>query len=216
MLGLLGAGAAPAGVLAGRSSEANAWPPTNPSNYAAFVAYLAQRYGTRLAAIEVWNEPDQANQAYFAGPEKAVSAMRRSCGRPIRRSSRRTRSVPVLAGSLVGSNGIFLRALYAAGIKGYYDGLAVHFYTLTLASLRSIHEVQLANGDTTPLWLDEFGWSSCWPRLKLQQEQPMRDCSQTQAHNITTPVRELARTPYVAAEVLYQLAGSTAPETLGF
>ena len=41
-------------------------------------------------------------------------------------------SVPVLAGSLVGSNGVFLRALYAAGIKGYYDGLAVHFYNLTL------------------------------------------------------------------------------------
>ncbi len=60
-------------------------------------------------------------------------------------------NVPVLAGSLVGSNGVFLRALYAAGIKGYYDGLAVHFYNLTLGSLRAIHEVQLANGDTKPL-----------------------------------------------------------------
>ena len=69
------------------------------------------------------------------------SATPRCCAPPTRRSSRRTRSVPVLAGSLVGSNGVFLRALYAAGIKGYYDGLSVHFYTLTLASLRSIHEV---------------------------------------------------------------------------
>ena len=80
-------------------------------------------------------------------------------------------SVLVLAGSLVGSNGNFLRALYAAGIKGYYDGLSVHFYNLTLGSLRSIHEAQLANGDTKPLWLDEFGWSSCWPARKIEQEQ---------------------------------------------
>ncbi len=77
--------------------------------------------------------------------------------------------VAVLAGSLVGSNGVFLRALYAAGIKGYYDGLAVHFYTLTLGSLRAIHEVQLAGGDHTPLWLDEFGWSSCWPHQKVSR-----------------------------------------------
>ncbi len=79
--------------------------------------------------------------------------------------------MPVLGGSLVGSNGVFLRALYAAGIKGYYDGLAVHFYTLVLGSLRYLHEVQLQNGDPTPLWLDEFGWSSCWPRQRIQQEQ---------------------------------------------
>ena len=78
----------------------------------------------------------------------------------------------MVAGSLVGSNGAFLRALYAAGIKGYYDGLSVHYYHLTLASLRSIHEVQVANGDTKPLWLDEFGWSSCWPRAGSSRNRP--------------------------------------------
>ena len=78
----------------------------------------------------------------------------------------------MLAGSLVGSNGLFLRALYAAGIKGYYDGLSVHFYNLTLASLRAIHEMQLANGDSKPLWLDEFGWSSCWPRTASSRNRP--------------------------------------------
>ncbi len=168
------ASSAPASLLRacmpGGSSKANAWPPSNPATYAAFVAYLAQRYGTRLAAIEVWNEPDQANEHYFAGPEKPqrYAAILRAAYPAIKQANP---SVPVLAGSLVGSNGVFLRALYAAGIKGYYDGLAVHFYTLTLASLRSIHEVQLANGDTKPLWLDEFGWSSCWPRYRIQQEQ---------------------------------------------
>ena len=51
------ASAAPAALLqacspAG-SSRAASWPPREPAAYAAFVAYLAQRYGTALAAIEI-------------------------------------------------------------------------------------------------------------------------------------------------------------------
>jgi hypothetical protein len=204
------ASSAPASLLRkcvpGRSAAANAWPPREPSAYAAFVAYLAARYGTRLAAIEVWNEPDQANEAYFAGPEKPqhYAAMLRAAYPAIKQANP---NVKVLAGSLVGSNGVFLRALYAAGIKGYYDGLAVHFYTLTLGALRAIHETQLANGDNTPLWLDEFGWSSCWPKQKIQQEQGCVS-PKIQATDITNLYRSLARTPYVAAAVLYKLQDS--------
>ncbi len=190
----------------GSRDEANAWPPRNPSPYAAVVAYLVQRYGTRLAAIEIWNEPDQANQLYFAGPNKArrYATLLRAAYPAIKRINPK---VPVLAGSLVGSNGVFLQALYAAGIKGYYDGLAVHFYTLTLASLRSFREVQIANGDTKPLWLDEFGWSSCWPQYRAQQEQGCVT-PKVQATNITNIFRSLAHVPYLAAETLYQLHGS--------
>jgi len=192
------------------SSQANAWPPRTPADFAAFVAYLAQRYGTHLAAIEVWNEPDQANQLYFAGPNKPqrYAAILRAAYPAIKQANP---NVPVLAGSLVGANGVFLRALYAAGIKGYYDGLAVHFYTLTLASLRSIHEVQLANGDTKPLWLDEFGWSSCYPRQKIQQEQACVT-KQIQATNMANTIRALAHTAYIAAAVLYKLQDSPQEE----
>jgi polysaccharide biosynthesis protein PslG len=194
------------------SSRANSWPPRDPAAYAGFVAYLAQRYGARLSAIEVWNEPDQANENYFAGPEKPrrYAAILRAAYAAIKRANAR---VPVLGGSLVGSNGVFLRALYAAGIKGYYDGLSVHFYNLVLASLRALHEVQLANGDTRPLWLNEFGWSSCWPRQRTQQEQACVTAA-TQASNLTDAFRALARTPYVAAEVVYKLQNS-ATENFG-
>jgi hypothetical protein len=191
------------GCAPGRWTEANAWPPREPATYAAFVAYLAARYGTKLAAIEIWNEPDQANETYFAGPAKPqrYAAILRAAYPAIKRAAP---SVQVLAGSLVGSNGVFLRALYAAGIKGYYDGLAVHFYTLTLGSLRAIHETQLAAGDHTPLWLDEFGWPSCWPRQRVQQEQGCVT-PRVQATNIANTFRALARTPWVAAAVLYGL-----------
>jgi hypothetical protein len=191
----------------GRASRANAWPPSDPTAYGAFTAFLARRYGTRLAAVEVWNEPDQRNEDYFAGPNKAqrYAAVLRAAYPAVKQANP---DVPVLAGSLVGSNGAFLRALYAAGIRGYYDGLAVHFYTLTLASVRAIHETQLANRDDTPLWLDEFGWSSCWPGHRTQQEQACVT-SRIEAANITNTFRALTTAPYVAAEVLYKLRNST-------
>ncbi len=193
-----------------RQTQANAWPPRDAAPYGAFTAFLAQRYGAQLAAIEIWNEPDQANQDYLAGPNKPqqYAAILRAAYPAIKQVNP---NVPVLAGSIVGSNGVFLRALYAAGIKGYYDGLAVHFYTLTLGALRAIHETQLANGDTKPLWLDEFGWSSCWPRQRVQQEQGCVT-PQVQGVNLANIFRSLARTPYVAADVVYKLQSTTSED----
>jgi polysaccharide biosynthesis protein PslG len=189
-----------------RSSRANSWPPSKPADFAAFTSYLAKRYGSPGTAIEVWNEPDQANEDYFAGPHKAAryAALLRAAYPAIKQANPQ---VSVLAGSLVGSNGVFLRSLYTAGIKGFYDGLAVHFYTLTLAAVRAIHGVQLANGDTTPLWLDEFGWSSCWPRHRIELEQGCVT-AQTQAANFSDVFRSLATTPYIAAEVIFKLQDS--------
>lgn len=204
------ASSAPSSLLrrcsGGQPSYANAWTPRDPGDYARFVAYLASRYGSTLAAIEIWNEPDQANQLYFAGPNKArrYAALLRVAYPAIKLANP---AVRVIAGSLVGSNGVFLRSLYAAGIKGYYDGLAVHFYTLGLASLRAVHEVQLANGDTKPLWLDEFGWSSCYPRRKIQEEQACVT-NAVQGRNLSDMFHALAQTPYVAARVSYELRNS--------
>ncbi|HEY7934737.1 MAG TPA: glycosyl hydrolase [Solirubrobacteraceae bacterium] len=208
------ASSAPASLIgkcrAGGQSKANSWPPSEPARFAAFVAYLTQRYGSSLTAIEVWNEPDQANQDYFAGPDKPrrYAAILRSAYPAIKQVDP---AVDVLGGSLVGSGGSFLRALYAAGIKGYYDGLAVHFYTLVLGSLRSIHETQLANGDHTPLWLDEFGWSSCYPHRRVEQEQACVT-PKVQAANLASTFRLLARTPFVAAEVPYELKSSVSED----
>jgi hypothetical protein len=204
------ASSAPAAILSQcvptRPSEAKRWPPRNPGDYAAFVAFLARRYGARLAAIEIWNEPDQSNQLYLAGPEKVqrYAAILKAAYPAIKQADP---GVTVLGGSLVGSNGVFLRALYANGIKGYYDGLAVHYYNLTLASLRSIREVQLANRDVQPLWLDEFGWSDCYPHERIQEEQACVT-TQVQAANLSSTLRTLARTSYVAAAVVFELQDS--------
>jgi len=205
------ASSAPAKLLRecrpGVASAANAYPPRTTAPYTSIVAYLARRYGKGLAALEVWSEPDQVNEAYFAGPEKPAryAALLRAAYPAIKQADP---SLTVLGGSLTGSNGRFLKALYAAGIKGYYDGLSVHYYNLTLASVRSIHEVQIANGDNTPLWLDEFGWTSCWPRQRIQEEQGCVTPA-TQALNLTNTFRALARVPWIAAATVYKLEDSS-------
>jgi polysaccharide biosynthesis protein PslG len=203
---------APAAILStcvvGRSiGAAYAWPPREASPFGAFAGWLTQRYGYDLAAVEIWNEPDQGNQHYLAGPNKPqqYASLLRAAYPAVKQADNQ---VEVLAGSLVGSNGAFLQALYAAGIKGYYDGIAVHFYTLTLGALRDFRAVQRAHDDSAPLWLDEFGWSSCWPRQKVQQEQACVTES-VQAQNVASMVHELARARYVAAAALYELQNST-------
>jgi hypothetical protein len=198
------------GCAGSRAGAGHSWPPRDAAAYGDFLSALVQRYGTKLTAIEVWNEPDQSNEAYFAGPEKAQNYARvlRAAYPAVKAANP---GVLVLAGSLVGSNGAFLRALYGAGIKGYYDGISVHFYNLTLASLRSIREVQAAAGDTKPLWLDEFGWTSCWPHRKIEQEQPCVTRG-TQAVNLRNSLREMARVPYVAAAMVYKLQDSRAED----
>jgi len=191
-------------------SAARGWPPSNPADFAALLSALAARYGNELTAVEVWNEPDQANEKYFAGPEKALryAALLKAAYVAVKQADP---NIKVLGGSLVGSDGVFLRKLYAAGIKGFYDGLAVHFYTLTLAALREFRAVQLANGDSAPLWLDEFGWSSCYPKQKIEEEQACVTPA-VQAQNITNLYRALSTSTYVAADTLFKLRDNPGSE----
>lgn len=183
--------------------ETVTYPPRDPDDYGAIVGRLAKRYAGRLAGFEIWNEPDHEQEFYFAGPDKPqrYAALLKAAHREIKRADPSAR---VIAGSLVGADGAFLEALYAAGIKGSYDGLAIHYYNLTFASIRNIRRVQRANGDTSPLWLTEFGWTSCWPRAKTQDGHACVTREQ-QARNLADIFRALGRAPYVRAAIVYNL-----------
>lgn len=190
-----------------RGEEAEAYPPANPARYGDVVGYLARRYASGLAALEIWNEPDHASQNYFKGghkPQHYVELVKAAYPK----AKAAAPMVPVLAGSLVGADGRFLKALYAAGMKGHYDGLSVHYYDLVLASLRSIRQVQKAAGDTKPLWLNEFGWTSCYPAHRTQGGHACVTPA-VQASDLTDTFRALRSTSWVKSAVVYNLADTT-------
>jgi len=142
-------------------SAATRYPPADPADFVKISTFLAARYGTKLAAFEVWNEPDQSNQLYWAGPDKIKRyvALAQAAYAPLKAANPQ---MTVLAGAFVGGDGRWLQALYDAGIKGSYDALSVHFYDLPLEALRQTRAVETHNGDKAPLWLAETGFSSCY------------------------------------------------------
>jgi hypothetical protein len=185
--------------------EVSRYRPADPNSVVPISTYLAGRYASMLAAFQIWNEPDQSNEKYWAGPNKVATyvAMTRALYRPLKRAAPQ---VPVLAGSFVGTNGAWLKAMYAAGIKGHYDGLAVQFYSRTLYGLRATRAVQRANGDSKPLWLTEFGYTSCYRRggPAIQIDQPCVS-RRAQAQGLSDVLAAIRSRRWIAAAVQYTL-----------
>src|SRR5205085_1457946 len=138
------------------------------------------------------------NEFYFAGPDKPAryAAILRAAYPAIKQADP---GLTVLGGSLVGANGAFLRALYAQGIKGFYDAISIHYYDLVLASIRAIRQIQAGAHDGKPLWLTEFGWTTCHGRT-----QGGHACvsDRAQAADLLDTFRGLSRAPYVRAAIV--------------
>jgi len=177
--------------------------PADPATVVPISTFLADRYERFLGAFQVWNEPDQASEKYWAGPDKVANyvAMTKALYRPLKQAAP---SVPVLVGSFVGTDGRWLKAMYANGVKGSYDGLAVQFYTVPLYGLRNTRAVQLAHGDRKPIWLTEFGYTSCsrpgGPTTQLDQRCVTRAA---QARSVSDVLAAVRRRPWVAAAIQY-------------
>ena len=149
-------------------------PPANPHDYAAFVGALAQHFGTRVSAYEIWNEEDAPG--WWAGgpdPRPTPAAAGHLPGDQGRRPERQ-----VVLGGLTGNDFQFLEGVYAAGGKGYFDAVGVHtdtacnklspydflrgaenrLITDSFLAYREVHAVMLANGDDKPIWMTELSW----------------------------------------------------------
>jgi len=145
-------------------------PPRDPQDYANFVGMLASRYAGRVIGWEIWNEPDLA---LFWKPKPDPNLYAKlliDAGAAVRNADP---GALVVGGSITFGNIRYLEALYDAGVKGAFDALAVHPYTLTHApgdasdryhSLTAILDDAraslVAHGDAKiPVWVTEFGWA---------------------------------------------------------
>ena len=175
------AAANPPGVQSG--------PPADMAALGRFLTAMAQRYQGRIAAYQVWNEP---NLWYEWGGKGKMSAagyvgMLKVAYPAIKGADPRA---VVIAGDLTptgvndGQTAVddltYLRQMYAAGARPYFDVLGAHaagynhapeaalgsdpahphhsFYFRRIEELRAVMEQQ---GDAgKQMWLTEFGWTT--------------------------------------------------------
>lgn len=125
--------------------------------FASYLAALADRFGSCLAAIEVGNEINGPGAlVYPAGTDRAAAYVATLKAVRARLGTR----VAILGGStnMIGTG--FLRTLFAAGMLGTVDGVAVHPYRSRAEGL-DVELAQLgaamdAAGKRVPIWASEF------------------------------------------------------------
>lgn len=152
-------------------------PPATPAEYGAFAAAVAERYRGRISAYEIWNEPNAA--MFFApGPDPAKFVGMLKAAYPAIKAA--DPAAVVVTGGLgaivdhaqVTMNAVkFLRGMYAAGAKNFFDGFGYHPYQYTtkfsvggwhpdapINQVAALRELMRANGDgAKKIWLTEYG-----------------------------------------------------------
>lgn len=191
------------------------YPPNNPADFGAAAGFLTARYGTQLAALEIWNEPNLERFLVSPDPASAYAALVKAAYPAAKAGNP---SVPVLAGSLAAADRPFLDQLYARGIKGHYDGISAHPYNewrdpydrwqaqwrkyTFLPGIEWLREAQVTAGDSTPLWLTEFGWTTCSGASWCVGENQ-------QADYLVKAFQILETLPYVLGATAYELRDGT-------
>lgn len=190
-------------------------PPASPSDFAAYAAAFALRYGrsgsfwsahpqipsAAVDTFEIWNEPD--NPSFWTPAPDAkryaeLYTLTRSAIRMVDPAAR------VLIGGLTHPE-VFLPAMLVAApdLRGQIDGVAVHPYAVTpsavLAGVRDARRtLARLSLDSVPLYVTEFGWTTSPPRVPDFLPERLRPAY------ITQTLAELGHSNCgVAAAVLY-------------
>ena len=153
--------------------------PWDPNAYAAFARRVAERYGTHLAGLILWNEPNLEVEWNGQPPNAAAYAELLKAAYPAVKAV--APNLPVAMAGLASTEGEgdwaindldYLAELYAAGVKDYFDVFTAHAYGFgrppadapekyrpNFRRLELLREIIAANGDAAkPVWVTEAGW----------------------------------------------------------
>jgi hypothetical protein len=205
-------------------------PPRDPADYGHFIGAMARRFAGRVAAWEVWNEED-APLWWASGPDPAAYTALLKAAHPAIKAA--DPSATVVLGGLTGNDYEFLSQLYADGAKGSFDAVGVHTDSIcnvvspyeilrngrddrrinrwAFLGYRTVHEIMQANGDGSPIWMTELGWSTstqvcnsgAWAGQKPGGVSP-----QQQATFLSQAYHCLAQDSYVQVGIWYGLQDS--------
>jgi hypothetical protein len=145
-------------------------PPNDFDDYGTIARWAAEHFRGRVAAWEVWNEPN-LDGSWNGSPEDIANLLRASyddfkAGDP---------EAEVVMAPPVHNDVEWLRKVYEAGAQGYFDVMATHPYASpsneppemdngtiwTISAVERVHALMEEHGDgDKPIWFTEFGWSS--------------------------------------------------------
>jgi hypothetical protein len=194
--------------------------PPDRAHYSAwsrFIRRLAARYPAAVA-IEIWNEPNLPGQWIPRPDAVAYTALLKSAYRAIKSVDP---WMPVISGGLFASPPVpggdgdsqFLSAMYAAGAKGYMDGIGIHPYPVTsgptptfdigvtertLDRIRAVRSA--AQDEATPLYITEMGLST----QTLAESAPAVS-EPVQAADLLALLREVAADGDVKVALIHRL-----------
>jgi hypothetical protein len=206
------------------SSDEHA-PPANANDYARFVATLAGRFGSEVAAYEIWNEEDESRWWSGAPDPGAYAALLRATYPAIKAADAKA---TVVLGGLTGNDYPFLENVYAAGAKGYFDAVGVHTDTAcdvlspyeflrgpdnrmipdSFLAYREVRETMLANGDDKPIWMTELSWrttSATCSEGAWAGQKPEGVSEETQARYLSEAYHCMEQDPYVQVALWFPL-----------
>lgn len=188
-------------------------PPRDPADYGHFVSFVAERWGNRLDAIEVWNEPN-GNLQWNGTPGQYVQLVRAA---RIAVNHSTYKDLPVVGGALSGSDSEYLQQLYDNGLGRAADAVSIHPYDFNLSDgfgdpavrrkgdptsfadgVPAIHRTMLRNNDRDPLLVTEFGYATC-------PATPYCVAETDQARYLKAATRRAAKWRYLQAFMLYRL-----------
>lgn len=193
-----------------------AYPPADAGDYARALAFLVRRYGSRVLAWEVWNEPNFAE--FWKSPDPAAAYARLlKAAYPAAKAAHP--GAQIIGGSLSQSDHAFTRRLYELGARGSFDAFSVHPYSDDVSPLdpragvdarysfvrgvQKVREVMLAFGDRSPVWLTESGWSTGTIRTSDGWRNGVSEAQQ--ALFMRQQAEQVARWPWVRANVWFRL-----------
>lgn len=164
----------PAWSRPGTGSEVKQYP-ADPNAIRPWLTFVARTFGAKLAAIEVWNEPNLAEFCGVADAHQravkyvpllkaAYTAIK--AGRP---------SLPVVFAGPSQTDDAFIRDCYGQGARGFFDVMGVHPYQgnqtkppestdvtgkARMTNMPAVIALMASQGDAAkPIWWTEFGFS---------------------------------------------------------
>lgn len=206
-------------------------PPDNPGDFARFMEALAARYQGQVAAYEIWNEPNLNYEWGYLEPDPAgYTALLQAAYRAVKAVD--PAAIVISGGLATTGEGSatamgdldFLRGMYQAGAKGYFDALGSHPYAfghdpdyvddwgLSLSRVVQQRQVMLDNDDAgMPVWITEAGWVLHTSWNLVEHEAIAVDQAQQADYLARAYQKVQADWPWVEAMFLFNLDFSGVP-----